>query len=105
MSLIKKLNERIEERKDDQGKIKLSGLLTPILEVVKDGEVNSEDFPVLVDAVKEAIAVGIPLIDFPYVPNSLEPAAIDSWLIPLAQSFADELVKSAFQLFHIPIPE
>lgn len=104
MTIVKKLVDKIEDRKDDDGTIKPRAIVATLLAVVADGDIDTEDYWPLVDAVKQSIAVGIPLINVPYVPAAMEAVAFDSWAVPLAQSYADELVAAAFEQFNIPLP-
>lgn len=84
---------------------RLSDLVVVIGDVVRDGDLDAEDFPRVVQAVKDVLQQVIPLINIPGVPGPLEGLAIDSWLVPLAQSYADELVRGLYHLLHIPLPE
>ena len=103
--LIKKLIDRIKDRKDDDGTIKPRAILAILIAVVKDGDIDTDDYEPLVEAVKQSLAYAIPLINIPYVPDALEGKVFDSWAVPLAQSFADEMVAACFEVFNIPLPE
>ena len=104
MTIVKKLVDKIEDRKDDDGTIKPRAIVATLLDVVSDGDIDTEDYQPLVDALRQAMAVAIPLINVPYVPAAMEAVAFDSWAIPLAQSYADELVAAVFEQFNIPLP-
>ena len=105
MPIVKKLIDRIEERKDDDGKLpKLVDIFAPLWDAVADGDIDTDDYPVLVAQFKEAIAYAIPLINVPKMPDRLEPMLFDSWAIPLLQGFADEIVAFVYSRFNIPLP-
>jgi len=72
---------------------------------VKDGEITTEDYLPLVSAVKALMEYAIPLMNVPYVPDAMEAVVFDSWAIPLAKGYADELVAAVFDVFHIPLPQ
>ena len=105
MPMIKKLKQKFDEKVETAETPKLSHILSTLLDVVGDGSINTEDYDKLVEAVKELAAIAIPAIDIPRVPESLEKVAFDSWAVPLAQNYADELVDAVFEYFHIPKPE
>lgn len=85
------------------GTVDFREILRTIIEVVKDGDIDTEDYPLLVEAVKEMFAKVIPIINVPYMPDALEDKLFDSWAVPLAQSYADELVAGVFGAFKIPV--
>ena len=85
--------------------VKLRDILRSLVEMVKDGDIDTEDYPELVSAVKEFFAVVIPLINVPYIPDAMESVAFDSWAIPLAQGYADEVVAGVFGAFNIPVKD
>jgi hypothetical protein len=104
MSLVKRLIDKIDKKKDKTDQIKVRDLFDPIWDVVSDGDIDAQDFDLLVEAVRELIAYGIPLINVPWVPAALESTTFDSWAVPLLQSFADEIVAFCFKRFNIPLP-
>lgn len=105
MPIIKRLTDRIDEKRESDDTLKPRAIFTTLLEVVKDGDVDAEDYDDLVDAVKDLIAFSVPLINIPYVPSAVEATMFDPLVIPLAQSFADEAVAAAYQVFDIDLPE
>jgi hypothetical protein len=104
MSLVKRLIDKIDKKKDEKDQIKVRDIFDPLWEVVADGDIDAQDFDLLVEAVRELIAYGIPLINVPWVPAVLESTTFDSWAVPLLQSFADEIVSFCFVRFNIPLP-
>ncbi len=104
MPIVKRLIEKIDERKDEKNQIKVRDLFDPLWEVVADGDIDEDDYQPLVEAAKELIAYAVPLINVPYVPTALESTAFDSWAVPLLQSFAGEIVAFCFRRFNIPTP-
>lgn len=83
---------------------RLSHLIGAVAEILQDGDVDADDYPRIVVAVKAVVAELIAVIDVPYVPAALEGVAIDAWAIPLAQSYAADLVRGIYQVLHLPLP-
>ena len=104
MSLVKRLIDKIDKKKDEKDQIKVRDIFDPLWEVVADGDIDAQDFDQLAESVRDLIAYAIPLINVPYVPAALESTAFDSWAVPLLQSFADEIVAFCFKRFNIPLP-
>ena len=104
MSLVKRLIDKIDKKKDEKDQIKVRDIFDPLWEVVSDGDIDAQDFDSLVESVRDLIAYAIPLVNVPYVPAALESTAFDSWAVPLLQSFADEIVAFCFKRFNIPLP-
>ena len=104
MSLVKRLIDQIDKKKDEKDQIKVRDVFEPLWEVVADGDIDAQDYDILVESVRDLIAYAIPLVNVPYVPAALESTAFDSWAVPLLQSFADEIVAFCFKRFNIPLP-
>ena len=104
MSLVKRLIDQIDKKKDEKDQIKVRDVFEPLWEVVADGDIDAQDYDILVESVRDLIAYAVPLVNVPYVPAALESTAFDSWAVPLLQSFADEIVAFCFKRFNIPLP-
>jgi len=104
MSIVKRLIDKLDNKKDKKDQIKVRDVFEPLWDVIADGDIDTQDFDPLVVAVKELIAYAVPLVNVPYVPAPLESTTFDSWAVPLLQSFADEIVAFVFKRFNIPLP-
>jgi hypothetical protein len=104
MSIVQRLIDKIDKKKDEKDQIKVRDVFEPLWDVIADGDIDTQDFDPLVDAVRDLIAYAVPLVNVPWVPAALESTTFDSWAVPLLQSFADEIVSFCFLRFNIPLP-
>ena len=106
MPIFKNLVDRIQTRKDKDGKLpKLRDIFTPLWDVISDGDVDADDFDDVVESFRRLIAYAVPLIDVPWVPEIIESRVLDPRVISLLQYFAPEIVSFVFSRFNIPLPE
>src|SRR3990170_9054346 len=97
-----KIRERLAAKLNsfNTDEVKLRDILRSLVAVVKDGDIDAEDYPVVVEALKDLIAYAVPLINVPYIPDAMGSVAFDSWAVPLAQGYADEVVAGVFGAFN-----
>ena len=95
--IVQKLNDKVRKLIDgDTESFELDGIISAIIEVVSDGDIDTEDYPKLVDAVTQLAQEIAELIDIPLLPELAEVSVLKTILI--------YAVRAGYRYAHIPLP-
>lgn len=99
------LNDKIKQTDDEGESWQIADIFTPLWDVVRDGDIDTEDFDDLVEWLDGAIATAWPRVNIPRVPEIVEAKFIDPLVIKGLQAFSRQIVAFCFTRFNIPLPE